>query len=62
MSDFNPNVLLSIAVGILSAVVGFFLKREREIATIAASLKAMHRRVDRLEKVANGALNAKDSH
>lgn len=60
MSDFNPNILISIVAGVLTALVGFFFRREREMGTIAASLKALHRRVDRLETLANGALkNAK---
>ena len=60
MTDFNPNVLISIFAGVLTALVGFFFRREREMGQIAASLKALHRRIDRLEALANGALkNAK---
>ena len=54
MTDFNPNVILSIFTGLMVTIIGFFFHREREIATIAASLKALHERLDRIERVQNG--------
>lgn len=54
MSSLDPNVVLGVVIGLMVTIIGFFMKREREIATITASLKALHRRIDRLERISNG--------
>ena len=54
MSSLDPNVVLGVVIGLMVTIIGFFMKREREIATIAASLRALHKRMDRIERISNG--------
>ena len=48
---------LSLVVVVIIASDGFFMKREREIAALVASQKAIHKRLDRIENKLNGALS-----
>ena len=60
MNELDPNVLLTIFISVLCLIIGFFFKREREIATIQATLKAAHKRLDRIEKIQNGVTEDKN--
>jgi len=53
----TENVLIAVIGSftvLLIAVVGFFLQRERELGALQASKKALHKRIDRIEKSLNG--------
>ena len=52
--QLNPNTLLIILSGLVVTLIGFNIRRERELATIQASLKAIHKRMDRQERLTNG--------
>jgi len=55
MTDILAGALGVVAL-VLMSLVGFVLKREREFGTIQATLKACHKRLDRLEKKENGGI------
>ena len=52
--EITSDTALMILSMIVIALTGFNFKREREIATLAAMLKAAHKRLDRLERKENG--------
>ena len=54
MNSLDPNVLLTIFIGLMVTIIGFFMRRERDLATLEASLKALHKRMDRIERITNG--------
>ena len=54
MTGIDGNVIFGAFITILLAVIAFFFRRERELATLQAMLAAAHKRLDRIEGSLNG--------
>jgi hypothetical protein len=59
MNEIIIGSLIASLTAIVMGLVAFFFRREREFATMKASLKATHQRLDRIEKLENGVRDDK---